>query len=145
MATPGRRQRKGWWLIARNGDDRLEVLTFDLSGEQTLPVFSFEEEARVFLWLGGADAGGWQPRRTGPGELVSMLYGPFSGTSSVALDPLPGMVTDGTVGLVSVDRERFVNRILAAGDPTSLRRLAVPRPRAGKTETFDPLACRPPS
>ena len=144
-AATGRRQGKEWWLIARHGDDRLEVLTLDLPGEQTLPVFSFEEEAEAFLWLGGADTGGWQPRRTGSWELASMLYGPCSGASSVALDPLPGMVTDGTIGLVSVGRERFVNRIVAAGDSTSMPGLAVPGPRAGKTQTSDPLTGRPPS
>jgi len=144
-AAPGRRQGKGWWLIARDGDDRLEVLTLDLSGEQTLPVFSFEEEAEAFLWLGCADTGGWHARRTGSWELASILYGPCSGASSVALDPLPGMVDDGTVGLVSVGRERFVNRIVAAGDSTSMPGLAVPGSRAGKTQTSDPLAGRPPS
>jgi len=138
-------QGKEWWLIARDGDDRLEVLTLDLPGEQMLPVFSFEEEAEAFLWLGGADTDGWQPRHIGPGELASLLYGPCSGASSVALDPLPGMVADRTVGLVSVGRERFVNRILVAGDPTVPRGPRYLGPRAGKTETFDPLAGRPPS
>ena len=144
-AAPGRRQGKEWWLIARDLDDRLEVLTFDLPGGQTLPVFSFEEEAEAFLWLGGAYTHGWQPRRTRSAELASMLYGPCSGASSVALDPLPEMATDMTVGLVSIGRERFVDRILAAGDPTSRRGSRYLGPRAGKTQTFDPLAARPPS
>ncbi len=137
-------QGKEWWLIARGGDDRLEVFTLDLPGEQTLPVFSFEEEAEAFLWLGGTDTGGWRPRRTGPGELISMLYGPCSGANSVALDPLPGMVTDRTVGLVSVGWERFVNRIVGAVDPTSLRRLVAPGAHTDKTHTFDSFAGRPP-
>ena len=139
-----RRQVKEWWLIARDREDRLEVFTLDLPGEQTLPVFSFEEEAEAFLWLGGTDTGGWQPRRIGPGELISILYGPCSGASSVALDPLPGMITDRTVGLVSVGWERFVNRIVGAVDPTSLRGLVAPGAHTDKTQTFDSFAGRPP-
>jgi hypothetical protein len=36
---------------------------------------------------------------------------------SVALDPLPGMAADGTLALVSVGREGFLERLLDEGAP----------------------------
>lgn len=64
----------------------------------------------MFLDLGGFEAG-WRIRESAAGELVSVLYGLCAGVSEVALGPLPEMVVDRTVVLVSLDRERFVDRI----------------------------------
>jgi hypothetical protein len=41
-----------------------------------------------------------------------MLHGPCKGVKSVALDPLPEMLEDGTLALVGVGRERFLKQIL---------------------------------
>jgi hypothetical protein len=105
----GRAQDLAYWLIARNGHGRIEVLT--LEGKKILPVFSNENEAEMFLQLKGV-ADGWQVNESRGGELVSMLYGLCTGVKEVALDPLPEMVVDRTVGLVSQDRERFIRRLL---------------------------------
>ena len=94
----GRAQSLAYWLIARNEHGRIEVLTLDC--KQTLPVFSNEDEAEMFLRLEGV-ADGWQVSESRAGELVSMLYGPCTSVKEVALDPLPEMVADRTVGLVS--------------------------------------------
>ncbi len=78
-----------------------------------LAVFGFEEEAEMFLRLGGREGDGWRAREIGVGELVSVLDGPScADVGSVALDPVPGMPEDGTVGLVEVGRERFVRAVL---------------------------------
>jgi hypothetical protein len=77
-----------------------------------LPVFSFEEEAEMFLRLGGYD-GAWRARESSAGELVSVLCGPCKDVKGVALDPLPEMLKDGTVGLVEVGRESFLEQIFA--------------------------------
>ena len=82
-----------------------------LEGKKILPVFSNENEAEMFLQLKGV-ADGWQVSESRGGELVSMLYGLCTGVKVVALDPLPEMVVDRTVGLVSLDRERFIRRLL---------------------------------
>ena len=89
-----------------------EVLTLD--GKKTLAVFSSEDEAEMFLRLESV-ADGWQVSESRGGGLVSMLYvyGLCAGVKDVALDPLPEMVADRTVGLVSLDRERFIRRLLA--------------------------------
>ena len=87
------------------------MLTLD--GKKTLAVFSSEDEAEMFLRLEGV-ADGWQVSESRGGELVSMLYGLCAGVKDVALDPLPEMVADDrTVGLVSLDRKRFIRRLLA--------------------------------
>jgi len=99
------------WLIVRDGVGRLEPLCVDDGSGRILPVFSFPEEAEMFLRLGGHDGDGWRERESSAGELVSVLCGPCADAKSVALDPLPGMLGDGTAALVEVDRERFLKGI----------------------------------
>ena len=103
-----------WWLIVRDESDLQEPLTISCGGEKALPVFSFEEEAEMFHRLAGLSSR-WRVRLCGCGELVSVLYGPCSGVGAVALDPLPEMVAEGTVELVSLNRSRFVNRLVRLG------------------------------
>jgi hypothetical protein len=100
-----------YWLVAKNNNSRMEVLTIDRDGKEALPVFSFREEAEMFLWLGGFDEG-WRVRESGAGEIVSVAMGPCAGVGYVALDPLPEMVAENTIGLVSLDRERFLRGLL---------------------------------
>lgn len=111
----GRHPYSTWWLLAKNGNPRAEVLTVDSGGERTLPAFSGEAEAEMFLWLGGAFEDGWHARETSSGELVSLLSGPYADVGSVALDPSPGMAEAGTIDLVSVGRKRFVGQVFALG------------------------------
>ena len=92
------------WLIAKQRCNGLEVFTI---GSNVLPVFSFREEAEMFLGLGYA-ADGWQLRETTCGELVSVLYGPCREVTHVSLDPVPGMVE-----FVSLSRERFIEVLLS--------------------------------
>src|SRR3954468_3076028 len=79
---------KRFWLIARHRTGEIEVLTTNLArGGEALPVFSFEDEANVFLRL-GALGDDWRARETGGGELVSVLCGPCAGVDRVVLDPI---------------------------------------------------------
>ena len=113
-ATKGTRRRPKWWVIANTENGRIEFLTTarDKDGGETLPVFGHEEEAEMFLHLGVYSDDGWRVRESSTGEIVSVLYGPCSGAERVALDPLPGMVADGTLGLVRLRRERFLEWLL---------------------------------
>jgi len=115
LSGPPRRSpsSKKRWLIARDGDGHLEPLCVYAGATRVLPVFSFEEEAEMFLRLGGYDGGRWRARESSAGELVSLLCGPCKGVRGVALDPLPEMLKDGTVGLVRVERESFLGQIFA--------------------------------
>jgi hypothetical protein len=116
--APGRQPGLVYWLIARNDNRRLEVLTTGESGsEEALPVFSHEEEAEMFLRLGLVTFEGWQVRESTVGELISVLYGPCAGVECVALDPLPEMLAERTVELVSLSRERFVDLVLSRKRP----------------------------
>ena len=108
MEVPGSKTR---WLIAREGDGRLESLCVYVGKSRVLPVFSFEEEAEMFLRLGGYEGGGWRARESSAGEVISVLCGPCKDVKGVALDPLPEMLKDGTVGLVWVGRESFLGQI----------------------------------
>ena len=102
------------WLIARDGNGRLEPLCVWAGAARVLPVFSFEEEAQMFLRLGGYEGDeGWRARESCASELVSVLCGPCKDVKGVALDPLPEMLKDGTIGLVGVGRESFLGQIFA--------------------------------
>ena len=100
------------WMVARAEEGRLEPLCVRAGLSKVLPVFSFEEEARMFLHLGGYEESGWRARESSAGELVSVLCGPCADVEGVALDPLPEMLEDGTIGLVEVGRTRFVGQLL---------------------------------
>jgi hypothetical protein len=102
-----------YWLIAEERNNTIEARTIRTDdGQETLPVFSSEEEAEIILRFGGV-TGGWRARESGAGELASVLTGPCAGVKKVALDPSPEMVVEGTVGLVSLLRESFMNVIMA--------------------------------
>lgn len=119
-----RRRERPYWLIVSHERGFLEVLALELAdGERAVPVFSFGEEAELFLALGGLGAAEgdetgdrWLVRETAPGELASLLLGPLSGAGRVALDPLPGRLGGKAfLGLVSADREDFLASFLAVG------------------------------
>jgi hypothetical protein len=86
-----------------------------------LPVFSFEEEAEMYLGF-EASGDGWRIRETRAGELTSVLLGCCAHVGRVILDPLPQMVTDQTVRLLSLDRKSFVRDLL---DESELKGAAV--------------------
>ena len=121
LTEKGAGRAPGWtyWLIAKNENGHgVKVLTVDLAGgEEALPVFGHEEEAEMFLSLGGA-GDGWRIRESAAGELVSVLYGPCARVGCVVLDPLPVMLDEKTVGLVSLDRERMLSLVLGRGRPS---------------------------
>jgi hypothetical protein len=112
--APRRQPGSAYWLIAKNDNGRLEVLTTSLAaGEEALPVFSYEQEAEMFLGLWEAGFDGWRVRESTAGELISVLYGPCASVECVTLDPLPEMLVERTVRLVSLSRERFVDLVLS--------------------------------
>ncbi len=82
------------------------------SGEEALVAFSFNEEAELFLKLGQEVREGWQIRESSAGEITSLLMGPYVDVKRVALDPAPEMLAQKMGGLVSLDRQRFMDIIL---------------------------------
>jgi hypothetical protein len=118
-----------YWLIARNDNGPLEVLTIDLDGQETIPIFSIREEAEMYMRY--EVRGSLWVRKTSAGELFSLLFGPYSGVEMVALDPLPEICDEGMTPLVSVRSKDFALRLLsdrgARVSSTSARRAGDPR------------------
>jgi hypothetical protein len=101
-----------FWLIAEHETGQARVLVLNLDGnghEETLPVFSFEEEAEMFLRSGAPKTVGWRVRESTLGELVLLLLGACASVTRVALDPLPVEVGgEAMVGLLSIGRAEFL-------------------------------------
>jgi hypothetical protein len=101
-----------YWLLVKYETSLIEVLTINLiGGDEAVPVFSFEEEARMFLEYGALEHR-WRVRETAAGEIISVLLGPCAFVSRVVLDPLPEL--DGVVllDLVSMPREDFIEFLM---------------------------------
>jgi hypothetical protein len=112
--VPRRAGTQSYWVIAKDGFGQLEVLTVDLDGAgEALPVFSFEEEAEMFLWLQTTEDGR-EVRETTPGQLVSILYGPCAHVGRVILDPLPEIGVRMQISLLGMDRNDFVESVMGA-------------------------------
>lgn len=107
-SSPGRTR---YWLIARRTEAGDEVLVTGPEHAESLPVFSFPEEAEMFLRF-ELPEGVWRVREATPEECLSLLSGPYAHVTSVALDPLPDMVACEMLGLVNVSRREFVGRLL---------------------------------
>src|ERR687895_1411549 len=104
-------RRRPYWLLAKGRPGKLEVLITSLAdGRSVLPVFSFEEEANLYLRLGIPS--GWQVRQTEGGELLSLLYCLCNKVDLVALDPMSAVETNVMDRLVSLERERFMDILL---------------------------------
>ncbi len=133
--TQGRREKEGelagvwssgtgvsdgavYWLIC-DGTGPPGALVLELADlGRTLPVFSFPEEAEMFLALDGL-RGEWHVRE-GVADDFSHLFGPSAGVESVVLDPLPGTLGDGAEGPVGIGPERFAGRFLGASAPDAV-------------------------
>ena len=98
----------GYWLIV-NDNGPLEVQTVDLDGQKTMPVFSFREEAEMYMRF--EVRGSWWVRKTSAGELACLLFGFYSCVEKVALDPLPEICDEGMTPLVSVSRKDFTRTL----------------------------------
>lgn len=105
-----------YWLISDGtGPSGAYVADHAVLG-RSLPVFSFREEAELFLALGGL-GDSWRAVDSGPGDFLALFFGPRADVRSVVLDPLPAMLRDGTAGLVSLSLEGFVDRFLGVPEP----------------------------
>ena len=110
------------WLITKQITNSMDVFTTYLCGDpKALVVFSFEEEADMFLdFRLAASEGGWRVRQTSVGELVSILYGPCSDTKKVVLDPVPDVGGEAIVELLSMHRKDFLRSLLGEKVPSQL-------------------------
>ena len=147
------------WLIADLTGGEMDVFTIDDGGERVLPLFSYRDEAEMYVRLQVAPPPGsppaapvWEPRASSPGEIVSALYGPLSNVARVALDPLPEVCGASILDLLCVRREAFVFALTgegtsAASAGTSGHPAAAPVRRTGSAAPFTAAraATNPPS
>ena len=117
------RRSTAYWLLVRSeteggredgdaGAGWAKARTVMVEGsKEALALFSFEEEAGMFVWCGTAEDG-WHPRKTTPEELLQMLAGPHANAAFVALDPLPELIFTGMASLVSLTREHVVDLLI---------------------------------
>lgn len=115
-----------YWLIERPGTAGSEVFTVGIDAEiEALPIFSFPDEAELFLRLGGLEEEGWRMVESAAGELVPRLAAcRRAGVRLVALDPLPEMVDSAvgaTIALVTLSLSSFVERQVARREGKFMR------------------------
>ncbi len=109
-----------YWLIC-DGTGPPGALVLDLAGlGRTLPVFSFPEEAEMFMRLDGLD-GDWEVREGVADDFFPHFFGTRERVESVVLDPLPGAMGDGAQGPVGIGPGRFVDRFLGVSAPDAVR------------------------
>ena len=136
------------WLITKNVTNRMDIFTTYLCGDRkALVVFSFEEEAEMFLDLRlAASEDGWRVSQTSVGELVSILYGPCSDTRVVVMDPVPDIGREPLVDLLSMHRNDFLRFLLGEELPSNLHlvpsQTASPTP-GGRVRAATPARQRP--
>src|SRR5919112_6146746 len=112
--VPRRAGTQRYWVIAKDGFGPPDLLTVDLEGTgEALPIFSFEEEAEMFLWLQTTEDGR-EVMETTPGQLVSILYGACADVGRVMLDPLPEIGACVQISLLGMDRHDFVESVMGA-------------------------------
>ena len=108
-ALPGGR-RATYWLVVERGLDLPEALIVgDHLDEEALAVFSFEEEALLFLSVHSL-TGGWIVKEVAVAELASILLDPRP--TRIALDLLPAVLGGQIVGLLSMPKERFLRDLV---------------------------------
>jgi hypothetical protein len=107
------RVRASWhWLIVKNTASEMEILTLEVGGsERMLPVFGSKKTATRML----PRSGGWRVRKTGGGELISILCGPCTDAKRVVFDPSPGLVAAGMVELVSESTDGYLDLLMGRG------------------------------
>jgi len=124
-----------FWLVSKSDAGWRGALTAELAGgEKALPIFSFEDEAGMFLGL-GALRGGWRVRETTADELVSILLGPCADVGWVLLDPLPDLDGREATELVGMPRKAFVEHQLGRRARRQLPGESVARPTERSTRT----------
>ena len=108
---PAARPGRSYWLVAGDARAGLSPLVVRLDyGLRVLPVFGFEEEARLFSRRAGGNI-----RRIEPCRLVSLLRGPLRNVERLALDPLSDAPADLLDEAASLSRQRFLCSLLGAG------------------------------
>lgn len=110
------RKQTSYWLIVRDTENGVETYTTDLGASDSgrmLPVFSFEEEAEMYLFLRGS-RGDWRISEALAGDLHRLFDTILENIVCVTLDPIPENSFFDTTGLLSITRQDFIVRLQSA-------------------------------
>lgn len=114
-------KQRSYWLLVRDTENGIETLTTGLSNSgRMLPVFSFKEEAEMYLCMRGP-RDEWRIKEILPEKLRSLFDTVLDNIVSVTLDPIPENSFFDASGLLSITRQDFIFRLEGA---TSRLRLA---------------------
>jgi hypothetical protein len=98
----------------KDTENGMEALTTDLSDSgRLLPVFSFKEEAEMYLCMRGS-LDEWLIRELAPEKLRSLFDTVLGNIVSVTLDPIPENSFFDASGLLSITRRDFIARLQGA-------------------------------
>lgn len=116
------------YAIARQGRDGPRLLCVPLGfDEEALILFSARGAAQRYClarrrFLSEVFNEEWYARECSPGELVSLLLGPYEGIGWMLVDPPPGeRIVVGSTQADLISRERFIDYLLDQPAPTFQR------------------------
>lgn len=107
-----------FWVACASPEAFEGPLSVGLDGsDEAVAVFSFEEEALLYLRLKDRD-GDFRPIRIPGAQLSTLLSERWSGFGSVALDPMPETGAGDLLPLAATSRERFTRFLASRGGGT---------------------------
>ena len=101
------------YLIIRNENNRLKVLTLHTESGDSLPIFDSASSARAFARSGSFGTNeGWHVRESTAGELISLLMGHIADVDLVSMNPRSSGA-NGEPGVPEiVDKREFINSLM---------------------------------
>jgi hypothetical protein len=103
-----------FWVVLEGSTWTLPLTVFLPDGREAIALFSGEEEAMMFRHFSKEGANS-SILETSAGEVLSLLYGPWSVAGQVALDPFPEVLGPRFLELLTLSRERFARSFAGAG------------------------------
>jgi hypothetical protein len=103
-----------FWVVLEGGTWTLPFTVSLPEGREAIALFSGEEEARMFRHF-SKEGSNSSILETTAGEVLSLLYGPWSVAKHVAIDPLPEVFGDRHLELLTLSREHFARSFAGAG------------------------------
>ena len=103
-----------FWVVLEGSTWTLPFTVSLPDGREAIALFSGEEEAKMFRHFSKEGANS-SILETSAGEVLSLLYGPWSVAGQVALDPFPEVLGARFLELLTLSRERFARSFAGAG------------------------------
>ena len=103
-----------FWVVLEGSTWTLPFTVSLPDGREAIALFSSEEEAMMFRHFSKEGANS-SILETSAGEVLSLLYGPWSVAEHVALDPFREVLGLGFLELLTLSRERFARSFAGAG------------------------------